>query len=249
VDRRKTAANLSAYVVRTGREERQYLVQRQDPPTTLTNFLPTTPPDESTFLKVCTGITYSSRKERPGFLIWALNARIGESLSRWETLGALTTSPIPVAFVSVSHDSMAHRRRQIGSTCTTRRVMGLLQPPNANQRPPAQKVDLMVSSVSRPVLRHRSSSSPPIENGLPRGRLLQEEPHPGRLHIRYPQWRASNRGIPVHRAGGRRRGGRTGDEHLFRRLSTYRGIPQEPQKKTESRRTRSCGCTLPHGLP
>jgi len=48
-----------------------------------------------------------------------------------------------VAFVPVSYDNMAHRRRQIGSACATRRVMAPFQPRNVNQRPPAQKVDLM----------------------------------------------------------------------------------------------------------
>ena len=87
-------------------------------------------------------------------------------------LGALTTPPFPVALVSVTLDSpfaMAHHRRQIGGRCNARRARDPLQPRGANQRPPVEKVDLMVSSVSRSLDRqHDSSSSLFIENGLPR---------------------------------------------------------------------------------
>lgn len=54
----------------------------------------------------------------------------------------------------------------------------------------------MVSSVPRYVARRQDLPSPPfVENGLPGGRLSQEEPHPGRSHVYYSPWRASNRGV------------------------------------------------------
>jgi len=62
--------------------------------TSWTNALPTIPPDESTFLTKGTASRTRRVNERSGFLIRALNARIGQSLSRRET-GRLNNTPLP----------------------------------------------------------------------------------------------------------------------------------------------------------
>ena len=95
--------------------------------------------------------TASRKTSAATFLIGELNTRIRKSLSPVRQLGALTTPPLPVAFTSVSYHSpfpMAHRRRQLMGVCAARRGRVPLQPHDANQRPPAQKVDLMVSFVA-----------------------------------------------------------------------------------------------------
>jgi len=95
--------------------------------------------------------TASRKTSALTFLIGELNTRIGKSVRPVRQLGALTTPPLPVAFTSVSYHSpfpMAHRRRQLMGVCAARRGRVPLQPHDTNQRPPAQKVDLMVSSVT-----------------------------------------------------------------------------------------------------
>jgi len=65
-----------------------------------------------------------------------------------------------LAFLSVHHHSpfsMAHHRRRIGGVCAPRRARGPLLPRNVNERPPAQKVDLM-----KTVYPHEDSDSKSI---------------------------------------------------------------------------------------
>lgn len=147
-------------------------VSASSPATSLMNVLPRRPPAESTFLKQSAGSRIHRVNGRSVLSLLGSSMRGSFTrLSRWETRRLDDSSPPLVAFVSVPHHnpfSMVHHRRQIRRPCAARGARGPLRPRNLNERLPAQKVDLMVSSVPRSEARGRKqSSSPFVENCLP----------------------------------------------------------------------------------